>query len=339
MTESRQPLVDPGFHRALRSMIARRVPESDVDDIVQSALADALASPTAPREAEALRKWIWVTARNKIADFYRRNKREPLAEPTEIAVEPAAEEQDFLRWAERELPPGSDAPKTLEWMIREGEGDKIANIAREEAVPAPRIRQRVSRLRRHFRARWAQQAAVLATLGIVVTLAVLWIFRKNEPRPIARDVPRPVDSAREMARGMRQRALGLCDGPRWKECLDELDRARGLDPAGDSAGDVIEGRRQAADAKLREEAPPAPSAQPSSLPPELPKEPPKATAPVPTGSTVPVPKAAPKSPQKPTSKPSDWEDPKGKENVWENGNGGAWDLGSGGGSSGPALRK
>ena len=38
-------------------------------------------------------------------------------------------------------------------MLREGEGEKLETIAAEANVPAPRVRQRVSRLRRYYKAR------------------------------------------------------------------------------------------------------------------------------------------------------------------------------------------
>ena len=71
---------------------------------------------------------------------------------------------DLMRWAQKELPAGKENEQTLEWMLREGEGEKLETIAAEANVPAPRVRQRVSRLRRYYKARWAAQTAAVAAL-------------------------------------------------------------------------------------------------------------------------------------------------------------------------------
>jgi RNA polymerase sigma factor (sigma-70 family) len=187
---SSRSLTDPRFRSALALMVKKRVPESDVEDIVQSALAEAVASPSAPKDdPEALRRWIWGVARHKVVDFHRRARREEMGgDVPEVPVEGAPHsDRDLLRWAAEELPPGQDAERTLEWMLREGEGEKLESIAESEALPAPRVRQRVTRLRRHLRTRWAAEIAALAALGVLVILAI-WLVRREKPRP---DIVRP----------------------------------------------------------------------------------------------------------------------------------------------------
>jgi DNA-directed RNA polymerase specialized sigma24 family protein len=290
MPSARQPLVDPHFRAALTSMVKRRVPESDAEDIVQSALTEALASRNAPDDPEAMRKWVWGIARNKIADFYRRNRRETAGELPDVPVDPENDDVDLLRWAQRELPPGSDSPKTLEWMLREGEGDKLETIARDEALPAPRVRQRVSRLRRHFRSRWAQQIAALAASGILVTLLVLYVLKRDDKPVITQETPVP---GQRHADELRRHAIPLCEGAEWKRCVDELDRAKKLDPAGDTSEDVQRARKRAAEQeKLENAPPPEPSAVPSAAPSALPPLPTASgttslAPPAPTGSAFP----------------------------------------------------
>jgi RNA polymerase sigma factor (sigma-70 family) len=192
---SSRSLTDPRFRSALALMVKRRVPDSDVEDIVQSALAEAIASPNAPKDdPEALRRWIWGVARHKVVDFHRRARREEMGDPPEVAVDGAPHsDRDLLRWASEELPPGADAERTLEWMLREGEGEKLESIAESEALPAPRVRQRVTRLRRHLRTRWAAEVAALAALGVLVFLA-LWLVRRHKaPVDVARpELPTPM---------------------------------------------------------------------------------------------------------------------------------------------------
>lgn len=240
-------LSDPTLHRDLLRYARRRVSEHEADDVVQATLTDALAAERGPDDPEEVRRWVHRIARNKIVDHYRRGNREQLAEPenTEAAAESApVSARDLLRWAEKELPPNSDAEHTLEWMLREGDGEKLEHIADDAALPAPRVRQRVSRMRKHFRARWAAQLAA-AALFAALLVAAWFILRKGSPSEddIAReDVPNQLERAREM----RERALQDCDNARWEPCLRGLDAAKQLDPAGDTTERVGAARTRAA---------------------------------------------------------------------------------------------
>jgi RNA polymerase sigma factor (sigma-70 family) len=266
-------LADPRLHHALGAMVRKRVPEGDADDIVQSALTEALASKSAPEEAESLRKWLFAVAKNKIADYYRKRRREQPTEAVDVAAEETPySERDLLRWAENQLPPGSDSPKTLEWMLREGEGEKLESIAESEQVPAPRVRQRVSRMRRFLKGRWLLAAAIV---GVVVVFVVL--YRPKQPEVVVRPEPKPVvDEKLELAKQERAKALEACDRHDWTPCIDGLDRAKAKDRAGDMSPAVTTARQAASDAKLP--PPPIPSA--SAAPPPRPR---------PTSTSAPIP--------------------------------------------------
>ena len=122
-------------------------------------------------------------------DWFRRTKREvprDLEANEEGAPVAAAESapqsaMDLLRWAKKELPEGEENEKTLEWMLREGAGEKLETIAAEANVPAPRVRQRVSRLRRYYKARWAAQAAALAALLLIALAIALALRQRTDP--------------------------------------------------------------------------------------------------------------------------------------------------------------
>ncbi|HEX3850670.1 MAG TPA: hypothetical protein VHW01_06860 [Polyangiaceae bacterium] len=66
--------------------------------------------------------------------------------------------------------PDPEALHTLEWMLREGDGEKLEQIARDANLPAPRVRQRVSRLRCFLREQWAAEL-MLGTLGLALLAA------------------------------------------------------------------------------------------------------------------------------------------------------------------------
>ncbi len=246
------------FRAALTAMVRRRVPEGEVDDVVQAALTEAVARTDRPKDPEGARKWIWGVARNKIADHHRRARRETLDTP-EVAESAQQAERDLLRWAVGELPEGADAQKTFEWLLREGEGEKLEEIAAEERLPAPQVRQRVSRLRRLFRSRWAQLAAagLLAWMAWLAWRATRTVDEVAErDRPVLTEPPELL-AARARGRVLREEAVALCDRAEWQRCLDQLDEAKRLDPAGDDTPGVHEVRRRAHDAiEQRHDAPP-----------------------------------------------------------------------------------
>lgn len=287
------------------------MPESEVEDIVQSTLTDALESPHAPTDSESLRRSIFGVAKNKVVDYHRRAGRETFELP-EVPGKPAPHaEADLLRWAEKHLPPGDENKTTLDWMIREGEGEKLEWIAESEKVPAPRVRQRVSRLRRHLKTHWQKEVALLATFGVLIT-AILLHLRKNEPEPIAKDVD-------PQAEELRKVGLEKCRALDWAACLERLDEAKRLDPAGDARRDVQQARDDAKRALTPNdvlpdvpESPAPPTSSTTITPPPAPTT----TAPRPESSDsftpTPVPTLVPTTmvpPQKPVRTfASGWDD-------------------------------
>jgi len=254
--------LDPDLRSALVAMVRKRVPESEVEDIVQQALAEAIESPHAPQDSESLRRWIFGVAKNKVVDYHRRAGRESFDLPDVEGTPAPHVEADLLRWAEKNLPEGAENKKTLDWMLREGEGEKLESIAASEKLPPPRVRQRVSRLRRHFKENWQREVAMLAALGVIVSAIVIYVMRKPQPDIITHDVVDP------RAEPMRRLALEKCASGDWKPCVDGLDEARRLDPAGDARPEVQQARDAAANALKLQPAPsPVPSALPNTPPP------------------------------------------------------------------------
>jgi RNA polymerase sigma factor (sigma-70 family) len=287
-------LGDPTMRRSLVDFVRKRVPASDVEDVVQTVLLDALAAPNPPREPGALKPWLIGVARHEIADWHRRAQREPPADPGDIPeAPPPLEARGLVRWAERQAGEKDEAQKTLAWMAREGEGEKLAAIAADEKLSPTQVRQRVSRMRRWMKERWAAELAAAAMIAALV-LAGWWLLRRRAEPPVTHDLPEPLPTIApepiapvDRARSLRADALRACERRAWRACLDGLDQARALDPQGD-ADPAVSAARAGAEEALRDQAPDVKS---SPAPPDV------KAAPAPTGVTPSLkskPKAAPK---------------------------------------------
>jgi DNA-directed RNA polymerase specialized sigma24 family protein len=164
-------LADAGTLNFLAAFVRRRVPAPWSEDVVQSVLCSALEA-SAPPAPHALRGWLAGIARHKIADFHRRARREaPRFEALTDLHAPAngvgasVEARDLLARAEAFVESDRER-RTLEWMVRAHEGEALEDIAHDESLPAPLVRQRVTRLRRALR------AALLAAAALAIAALV-----------------------------------------------------------------------------------------------------------------------------------------------------------------------
>jgi RNA polymerase sigma factor (sigma-70 family) len=197
-TPMKARLADPGLRRAVEAAVRRRVRGDEAEDVVQATFTDVLAAPRLPEDDEEFRRFVFGVARNKVFDHFRRQKRDPetLEEGDAEGGEQPLSARDILRWAEGELP-DSESQDTLQWMLREGDGEKLEHIARDARVPAPRVRKRVSRLRKLLRERWAAELMLAGVLVVLGALGALYYFKfgRNPDDVVKREPPRPVPSA------------------------------------------------------------------------------------------------------------------------------------------------
>jgi RNA polymerase sigma factor (sigma-70 family) len=203
-SERNRRLSDDKLRADVEAAVRRRIRGDAADDVVQATWTDVLQASQVPSDAEEFRRFVFGVARNKVVDHFRQRARE-LASAEEVADSAEAgapvSTRDLLRWAEGKLP-DPESKDTLEWMLREGDGEKLEQIAREANLPAPRVRQRVSRLRRFLRRHWA---AELLLGGALLLLGAYLFLRHREaelralPEP-RREFPKPVPSAVEPER-------------------------------------------------------------------------------------------------------------------------------------------
>lgn len=167
------------LRRSLTALLRRKLPASEVEDVAQTILCEALASRNIPRDPEELRRWLSGIARHKVADYHRRSARMcrggsgvDLADASEappvdpaLTTEPAAfEEREVLSNVLADAKARRDV-ETLQWLVREHSGERFSEIAKDSGVSAPVVRQRVSRMRRALRSRWAAALTVLVVIG------------------------------------------------------------------------------------------------------------------------------------------------------------------------------
>ena len=276
-------LADPALREGLLRYARRRLPDEEVEDLVQNTLTEALVGANAPSDEADFRRWVHGIARHKIADSYRRRGRLPILshDSDQEAAEPSVPLGELSQWIESELPKTDGAQATLHWLLREGDGESLDEIARDVALPAPRVRQRVSRLRRHLHARWL----ALGAAGLLLSIGMGALFNQASrpniaPPSIARE---PVPQL-EQARILRENALRQCAAGAYRECIAALDQAGLLDPNGESASTIREARAVAMS-----------SLQPRVLP-SLPRSAPSASA----AESTPTPKQS--TPSKRTPK-------------------------------------
>ncbi len=106
-----------------------------------------------------------------------------------------------------------------------------------------------SLMRAAKRARLVKGAKVGAVVGAVVAIAIgaAWVLRPPPPLPIGPEppapstVPKPGPSPREL----RLEAMNACDARDWGRCVELLDRAAAVDPAGNGTAEVQATRARA----------------------------------------------------------------------------------------------
>jgi len=271
-------LSDPALREGLLRFARRRLPPAEVEDLVQNTLTEALTAANAPSDPAEFRRWVHGIARHKIADNFRRRGRQPVpsADVDQNAAEPSPSIAELGQWIESELPNTDHAQATLHWLLREGDGETLDEIARDVDLPAPRVRQRVSRLRRHFHARWL----ALGAAGLLSLLGVGTLFyRALQPAVAPPSIAKEPFSPLERAQALRQKALEQCAAGAYRECIAGLDEAKLLDPNGENASAI--GQARAAAASAEQPHPVSPKAVDSPSPSSLPdvKSQPKSPAP------------------------------------------------------------
>jgi len=91
-----------------------------------------------------------------------------------------------------------------------------------------------------------RRLAVVLPVGLALAAAVALAIKVSLPEPVPIAIP-PDDTPAGRAAALRADARKSCNAHRWPRCVDELDDAKELDPAGDDTPEIREMRRAAAE--------------------------------------------------------------------------------------------
>ncbi len=184
LPDVRSFLADAGVRRSLSNLVRARVPARDADDVVQAVLCAALAAESAPSERALLPRWIAGIARHKVADAYRRARRDQPVDGGELAAPPTPfEARQMAELVAGEAARDPAAQEALEWIAREHAGESWAEIARTEQLPDAVVRKRVSRFRRALRSRWLGAVTLAVAVGLPAWALLLHARGLSRERP------------------------------------------------------------------------------------------------------------------------------------------------------------
>ena len=150
------------FRDRLRAFVARRVPDADVDDIVQVLFLRLHQNLPALRDAERVHAWLYSAARRAIADRYRapmRRREVPAGGAAELEAmatvdsAPGDPDADFLVFAAC-LAPMVDAlpaPYREAIVLADLREVRVADAARAAGVTLTAMKSRVRRGRQRLR--------------------------------------------------------------------------------------------------------------------------------------------------------------------------------------------
>jgi hypothetical protein len=233
------------------------VPTSDVRDVVQETVSSACLARRLPGgTGEDRNKYVFGILRSKFAEYWSdKYKQQEIAEKAKeyfgaaaVAADAVAD-RDLLEKLVTVVKPHQQSD--LHCLLRHKIGRvPMTTIARERGEDYEAFAKRMKRL-------WRKLQMAVGAMGGVFALLLVF-FQPRPDHPLAFDEPGPValnepavsthfgeSDPMDWAKVLRGEAFRACMDNKWYECLEGLDAARELDPAGDMDPVVAAARKDA----------------------------------------------------------------------------------------------
>jgi DNA-directed RNA polymerase specialized sigma24 family protein len=242
--------------------------EADTKDIVQLTFERAMRARKWPKTEAPMVTWLKAITDSAYKDHFRKKGRTDDVEETRADVHEMADAKapisDIAELTHEEaVKLAAESPENARAfeMLKETrvEDAKVITIARERGLKkntaSHQINSFAEKVRNRVRARLAEIGAA-AAVGFAMILLLLHGGGEGTGVGAGRGVPHPSDPLPELPtvlspQMLRDLAHEYCYEDRYGMCLEYLDRARRLDPAGDIDPRVVEERRRA-EIELRE---------------------------------------------------------------------------------------
>jgi RNA polymerase sigma factor (sigma-70 family) len=241
-------LADRNLRPAMMKVIRGRVPDADVEDVVQVALWGVKRAKRLPKGEADRRRYALAIARNQAKTWHVRKYAD---QPEEVAFEDGcrrvshdggierAIEREHLQKLTATVP--DKQRSTFECLGRYLLGENLAEIAREMGLEYDTLYKRVTKLHRDL------MKTGHAIAGLALVLLLLMGIRREREVPVATPPTEPAapnveqhepaprtSEAKARAATLREEARAQCDAKQWKKCVEAYDLAAALDPEGET---------------------------------------------------------------------------------------------------------
>ena len=264
---------------AIAAALRRKyVKTDDIEDLTHDVILKALALPELPASLPECTALVRKIAGDLAVDRMRQRRSRgrynvgPCEDPDDrsaseftasAGADDAIDVRRQLAFTQRQIEAGRISARQA--AILEADADDVpqSHVARRLNVAYKTVRNDLTRARRKLRKSWASYVTLIL---FTITGFVGWALRDRALPELGNDhiaAPHPEDSLappeatpEELADGLRRKALRASAAQQWDDCLDDLDRAAMLDPAGDAKPWVQKARHEAQ--MHRSDKPPVP---------------------------------------------------------------------------------
>ena len=250
---------------AIRSRLRNKgVWLQEIDDIAQTVTAELLAMADPPDDMDGCLAAARRAANDESIDTFRKSARRgahnagptPYADrvtaedPTEAATWHPIDRARQIALLREKLDDGSLSARDAQLLALDADGADAIEIGQELNLAPQTVRNALSRAKGVVRAAW--NSRLKGPLALLAVLLLSWWAKREHDRraqrdrnDIHQDAPfAPPLPPMERADRLRHDARDACADRDWMKCIEELDDAKKLDPAGEERPEVQEMRQR-----------------------------------------------------------------------------------------------